>query len=64
MGRGLEVRRMRGGHATMLKEPEVEELGQQLKICLDKARSCAAGQFANPSRNRAHPEMLPKRYAY
>jgi len=26
----------------MLKEPEVEELGQQLKICLDKARSCAA----------------------
>jgi len=42
MGRGLEVRRMRGGHATMLKEPEVEELGQQLKICLDKARSCAA----------------------
>jgi thioesterase domain-containing protein len=60
MGEGLEVRRMRGGHATMLREPEVEELGQRLRECLDKARSCSAGRLVNPPRNRAHSEILPK----
>ncbi len=37
-GAGLEVREVPGDHLSMMREPHVQVLAQQLKACLDAAR--------------------------
>ena len=38
-GRGLEIHEIAAGHGSMLVEPQVRALAEELRACLDKAQS-------------------------
>ena len=41
---GLEVHEVPGGHSTIINEPYVRVLAEQLRSCLHRARATASGE--------------------
>ncbi len=38
-GEGLEIRHVPGNHITLIQEPHVRELAEQLEACLQRAQA-------------------------
>jgi thioesterase domain-containing protein len=41
---GLEIRTLPGNHDSLLEEPEVTELAEKLRACIDQARALTSGR--------------------